>query len=131
MHGWLAFLSAVFVAIGALLLLGAFYGVAYQGLNIQMTIGVAVVLLMIAAIVSSMSYAGYKAQYTRVKTGMEALIGEKGIVVTDLKPKGEIRVSGEFWQAITKDAPIKQGKTVKVVGMEGMFLVVESTKEKA
>ncbi len=55
----------------------------------------------------------------------------KGIATTDLKPKGEVRVMGEFWEATTKDAIIAAGQPVEVVGMEGMFLVVKPAEQKA
>jgi membrane-bound serine protease (ClpP class) len=78
-----------------------------------------------------MLYKGVKAKLFKVKTGKEALIGARGVAVTDLKPTGEIRVVGEFWQATTKDEWIKNGETVEVVGLEGMFLAVKPAKEKA
>jgi membrane-bound serine protease (ClpP class) len=131
MHGWLALLSAILVAIGALLILGAIYGVTNYGLDVQMTISVALVLLIIAGVAASISYAGFKAQNRRVKTGIEALMGAKGVVVIELAPKGEIRVSGELWQALSKNAPINKGKTVEIVGIEKMFLIVKPTEEKA
>jgi membrane-bound serine protease (ClpP class) len=77
-----------------------------------------------------MLYEGVKATLFKVKTGKEALIGARGIAVTDLKPIGEIRVVGEFWQATAKDEWIKNGEPVEVVGLEGMFLVVKPAKEK-
>ena len=67
----------------------------------------------------------------RVKTGKEALVGAKGTATTDLKPNGEVRVLGEFWQATTKEGEINMGQTIDVVGMEGMFLVVVPTEQKA
>ena len=76
-------------------------------------------------------YVGVKAQYKRVKTGKEALIGAKGVVTTELAPKGVIRVSGEFWQATTKDGTVPVGQDVEVVAMEGMFLVVKPVQQKA
>jgi membrane-bound ClpP family serine protease len=57
-------------------------------------------------------------------------IGSVGLAVTDLKPRGEIRVLGEFWQATAKEGEIKTGEKVEVVGMEGMLLVVKPVKEK-
>ena len=75
-------------------------------------------------------YAGVKAQYKRVKTGKEALIGAHGVVTTDLKPKGEVRVLGEFWQAIAKDGEIANGQAIEVLCLDGMFLVVKPTEEK-
>ena len=77
-----------------------------------------------------MLYKGVKANLFKVKTGKEALIGARGTAVTDLKPAGEIRVVGEFWQATAKGKWIKKGEPIEVVGLEGMFLVVKPAKEK-
>lgn len=129
LHSWLALISGVFIVIGVAILLAVFTGLTY-GLDPQVMIATAVVLLVIAAIAAWMLYAAIKAQYLRIKTGKEALIGVKGIATTDIKPTGEIRVMGEFWQAITKSVPIGKRQTVEVIGMEGMFLVVKATEEK-
>jgi membrane-bound serine protease (ClpP class) len=90
----------------------------------------AIILLVTAGIAAWLFYAGIKAQYKSVKTGKEALIGAKGVATSDLKPKGEVRVLGEFWQAIAKDSPIVNGQAIEVVCLEGMFLVVKPTEEK-
>ena len=93
---------------------------------IQIEETLAVLLVIIAVILGWIFYAGVKAQFKRVKTGKEALVGAKGIAATDLKPKGEVRVLGEFWEATAKDASIALGQAVEVVGMEGMVLVVKA-----
>ena len=131
MHGWLAFLMGVLVVVGVVLLFEASYGVAYYGLDAQMLAAVAVALFVVAGIVAWLLYAAIRAQYVRVKTGKEALIGATGTATTDLKPRGEVRVNGEFWQATAKDSQINSGQTVQVVGMEGMLLVVKPAEEKA
>ena len=131
MHAWLAFLIGVLVAIGAFLFFAALSGTTYYGVAIQVEVTLAVTLFVIALIVGWIFYVGVKAQYRRIKTGEEALIGAKGIAATDLKPKGEVRVMGEFWQATAKDTTIAVGQVVEVVGMEGMFLVVKPAEQKA
>jgi membrane-bound serine protease (ClpP class) len=100
------------------------------GVSLEVAVVLAIILLVIAGIAAWLFYAGIKAQYKSVKTGKEALIGAIGVAVTDLKPKGEVRVQGEFWQAITKGEPVNNGQTVEVVCLEGMFLVVKPSKEK-
>jgi membrane-bound ClpP family serine protease len=130
MHAWLVFLTGVLVIIGAFLFFAALSGTAYYGIAIQIEATLAVTLLIIGAILAWIFYIGVKAQYSKVKTGKEALIGAKGVATTDLKPKGEVRVMGEFWQATAKDTTIASGQAVEVVGMEGMFLVVKPVEEK-
>ncbi|MCJ7793657.1 hypothetical protein MUP42_01855 [Candidatus Bathyarchaeota archaeon] len=131
MHAWLAFLIGVLVTIAAILFFAALSGTTYYGIAIQVEVTLAVTLFVIALIVGWIFYVGVKAQYRQIKTGEEALIGAKGIAATDLKPKGEVRVMGEFWQATAKDTTIAVGQVVEVVGMEGMFLVVKPAEQKA
>ncbi|MCL4430007.1 MAG: hypothetical protein M1167_04565 [Chloroflexi bacterium] len=131
MHAWLTFLAGILVVVGGLLIFSASLGIAYYGLALQIEAAIAIILLTLAGIAAWLFYVGVKAQHKRVKTGKEALIGAKGVATTDLKPKGEVRVLGEFWQATAKDAPIANGDAIEVVDMEGMFLVVEPAQQKA
>ena len=130
MHAWLAFLGGTCAFIGALLIIAAFSSVNYYGISTQMEIALAIIALAIAILAAWMLYKGLAANLATVKTGKEALIGSKGVAVTDLKPKGEIRVMGEFWQATVKEEQIANGEMVEVIGMEGMFLVVKRSEEK-
>ena len=131
MHAGVAFLVGILVTIAALLFFAAISGTTYYGLAIQVEVTVAVTLIIIAVILLFIFYVGVKAQFRRVKTGKEALVGAKGIATSDLKPKGEVRVNGEFWEAIVKDTTIAAGQAVEVVGMEGIFLVVKPAEQKA
>lgn len=131
MHAAVAFLGGVCAVIGAVLLVIAISGINYGGLSIQTEVALAVIVLVIAILAAWMLYKGLAAKGTKIKTGKESLIGAKGIAITDLKPKGEIRVMGEFWQATAKDKWITNGERVEVIDMEGMFLVVKPAEDKA
>ncbi len=131
MHAGLAFVIGILVTIAAFLFFAAISGTTYYGLAISVELTLGVTLIIVAFIVAVIFYVGVKAQFRTVKTGKEALIGSKGIATSDLKPKGEIRVMGEFWEATAKDTPIEAGQAVEVVGMEGMFLVVKPAEQKA
>lgn len=131
MHAGIAFLIGVIVTIAVLLILAAVAGTTYFGLAIQAEAILAATFLVIALIMVLIFYKAVQAQFRRVKTGKEALIGSKGIATTDIKPKGEIRVMGEFWEATAKDATIAAGQAVEVVSMEGVYLVVKPVEQKA
>jgi membrane-bound serine protease (ClpP class) len=131
MHPALAFVAAICLVITGLLLCSAFQGVNYYGVTPEAQIALAIVILIIALIIIWMIYKAAQAKLSKIKTGKEALIGSVGMAVTDLNPKGEIRVLGEFWQAAAKEGEIKNGEKVEVVGMHGMFLIVKTVKEKA
>jgi membrane-bound ClpP family serine protease len=130
MHAWLSFIAGTLFVLAGVLIFAASVGVAYYGLALQIEAILAIVFLIIAGIAAWLFDIGIKAQYTRVKTGKEALIGAKGIATTNLTPKGEVRVFGEFWQATAKDTEITKYQEVVVVDMDGMFLVVKPSEEK-
>ena len=127
MNAALAFLIGILVAIGVFLLFAAFSGITVYGVAVPL----AATLFVVALILGLIFYAGVKAQFRRVKTGKEALIGARGIATSDLKPKGEVRVMGEFWEATAKDATIAAGQAVEVVSMDGVYLVVKPVEQKA
>jgi membrane-bound ClpP family serine protease len=131
MHASLAFIIGVLVTIGAVLIYVAVYGIAFVGLASGDEEALAATLFIVAAIIILIFAAGFKAQFRRVKTGKEALIGARGVATTDLKPKGEVRVMSEFWEAAAKDTTIATGQEVEVIGMEGMTLVVKPAEQKA
>jgi membrane-bound serine protease (ClpP class) len=131
MHPALAFIIGILVAIGVILLFLAFSGVTFYGVAVPVEGSLAAALFVVALILALIFYAGVKAQFRRVKTGKEALIGAKGIATTDLKPKGEVRVVGEFWEATAKDTTIPVGQMVEVVSIDGVYLVVKPVEQKA
>ncbi len=53
-----------------------------------------------------------------------ALIGQTGIARTDIRQQGTIYVAGEEWTAHSEKL-IREGRPAKVVGREGLVLLVE------
>jgi membrane-bound serine protease (ClpP class) len=131
MHAGLAFVIGILVTIAAFLFFAAISGTTYYGLAISVELTLGVTFIIVALIVAVIFYVGFKAQFSRAKTGKEALIGAKGTATTDLKPKGEVRVMGEFWEATSIDGEIASGQDIEVMDMEGILLVVKPTEQKA
>ena len=61
-------------------------------------------------------------------TGAAALIGSAGVALEDFTGQGKIQILGELWQARSEGA-IKKGQTVRVVGREGLKLIVRSDED--
>ena len=60
------------------------------------------------------------------------LIGAVGVVITDLAPRGTVRVADEEWTAVTEgDNLIQTGERVKVLKAEGTILTVARAEEQA
>ena len=53
------------------------------------------------------------------------MIGLEGEVIIRLCPEGVVKVRGELWKAATINAEVEVGRQVKVVGREGLRLLVE------
>jgi membrane-bound serine protease (ClpP class) len=57
-------------------------------------------------------------------TGVQTLVGRTATVTRSCRPRGQVRVRGELWEARC-DAGADPGASVRVVGVEGLTLVVE------
>ncbi len=68
-----------------------------------------------------------------IRTNVEALIGRETVTKTDIDPVdgGVIKLLGELWFCRPVHAKIiKEGVSVKVVGVEGVSLIVEEVKQR-
>lgn len=84
---------------------------------------------VVTALVGVTLYFITKAQRRRVSTGYEGLIGEEGMVTEALSPEGQVKVQGEFWQAVA-DQPLTVGTRVRVTQAQGLKIKVESLERK-
>ena len=120
-HGVLAFGGVVSMFLGALFLIrspltsgGVSLGVAAAG-----TVPFAILTVVLMRLV-------LRSRKWRRATGREELIGSNGTVTTALQAgaEGMVRVHGELWRAESSQ-PVEEGKTVRVLRVEGLKLYVE------
>lgn len=57
-------------------------------------------------------------------SGAEALVGQKAVVVTPLRPTGQVRVAGELWAARSESGADAGGEVV-VRAVDGLTLSVD------
>lgn len=66
------------------------------------------------------------------KTNVDALIGCEGLVISDIRDfsPGQVRLNGQIWTAVGRepDIAISAGTAVRVIAIEGVKLIVESTE---
>jgi membrane protein implicated in regulation of membrane protease activity len=84
---------------------------------------VIVILLGAVAEVGEVIWGRRLAQRWRPRTGAEAMIGETAQVVTACRPRGQVRVRGELWEAVA-DEGADPGDTVRIEAIDGLTLVV-------
>jgi membrane-bound serine protease (ClpP class) len=65
-----------------------------------------------------------KARHKPIISGSEELIGSTGEVIEAIEKDGRVRVHSEIWNAKSK-IPIPLGKNIRVIGIEGLTLIVE------
>lgn len=83
-------------------------------------------VMVISAFFIFLVYYGIKAQYNKQKTGIEALIGMKGIAMEALAPEGRVRVNGEFWNAIAEEGAIAAKTEIEVTEVNQFKLTVKA-----
>jgi membrane protein implicated in regulation of membrane protease activity len=65
-------------------------------------------------------------QRRKASVGAETLVGREGTVMTPCRPRGQVRVFGEIWDAICTDfAATGEPVVVRSVDVDGLTLVVE------
>lgn len=67
---------------------------------------------------------GSRALRRRPVTGMEAMVGSRGKVVSPLAPEGLVKIGAELWRAKSAGASIDVGQDVTVLSSEGKGLIV-------
>lgn len=71
-----------------------------------------------------------RALQKRPTVGREELIGQFAVAVSDLRPRGLVKLKGELWSAETKTKkPIRKGEDVVVIDVRGNTLVVRRRKK--
>ena len=83
------------------------------------------VALVMSGIFGAVVYKVAQARRMKVKAGPEQLLGKIGTSVSELAPRGEVKIEGQIWRAETLEGVVKQGEPVEVVGREGLILRVK------
>ena len=93
-----------------------------------------VVMAVVAVIVYFTALPWFRRYYEKKshhssRTGMDALVGRRGVVTEEIKPgiPGRVRIDGDNWQAVASDASsvIKRGEQVIVLSYQSIVLTVK------
>lgn len=55
----------------------------------------------------------------------ENLLAKEGVVSTELKPAGHVRIEGKIYQAVSQGDFIEKGSVIEVISMRGSHLIVK------
>jgi membrane-bound serine protease (ClpP class) len=126
-HGVLLAGGIVSMLLGALFLIRSPFTAGGVSLGIALA-----VTLPFAAITVFLMRLVLRSRKWRNTTGREEMIGAEGVVVTPLaaSSEGMIRIHGELWQAVSTQ-PVPEGKSVRVLRIDGLKLYVEPVETTA
>ena len=129
-HGVLAAGGIISMLLGALFLIRS----PFTAGGVSLGTALAVTLPFAALTVLLMRLVLRSRRWKQV-TGREEMIGAEGIVVEPVgngpdSPEGMIRVHGELWRAISAQ-PVPEGKSVRVLRIDGLKLYVEPLESSA
>jgi membrane-bound ClpP family serine protease len=118
---WLIVLVALLDDIGALVLI--LLVLWFFEIEISFT-AIVVMAVVLGTIVFIVHRAIIPSLHRRKATGSEGMLGLTAEVVEPLKPRGVVRVAGEYWKAKSVDEDIVAGEAVEVVGLSRLVLEV-------
>jgi len=120
-HGVLALGGVVSMFLGAIFLIRS--PLTSGGVSVSVALAATLPFAVVAVFLTRLVLRSRKWKTT---TGKEELIGSQGVVVKLLQSgaEGMIRVHGELWRAESAQ-PVQEGKTVRVLRVQGLKLYVE------
>jgi membrane-bound ClpP family serine protease len=83
------------------------------GLDISLSVGTA-----------TLAYKGFFSPAAQIRSTMPRLVGATGVTLTELAPRGSVRVNGEVWSAESLSGEIPVGSEIQVASVKGIHLEV-------
>ena len=111
-----------FIASGIVTLIISFFDIPFVA-----QVGIFVILGTVL-LITTRKMLVEKLNKNKQKTNLDRVVGMEGIVTEKISKHnpGEVKVDGKKWTAISNDGKIiGEGKTVKIIKIEGVKLVVE------
>ena len=93
--------------------------------DVELSIPIIVILVLaLGTLVFITHRAIVPAILRRKMSGAEGMIGMEGEVTEALKPKGIVKIKGEYWKAVCSEGDIATGEEVEVLRISGLKLEV-------
>lgn len=91
-------------------------------ISLSLIIGVAIFTILFFLLLVTLVLKVHK---SKVTTGREGEIGERGLTKTILDPEGQVFVRGELWTAISAEGTIEKNEPIEVVKIDNLTLWVK------
>ncbi|MDA1188569.1 MAG: nodulation protein NfeD [Chloroflexi bacterium] len=92
---------------------------------------IAVITALMAGIFALFLRFASQAQKIHYPSGISTIVGDAGVVMTAIAPRGTVRVDGELWSAVSdSDTAIAKGASIVVESISGVTLKVRPVEAK-
>ena len=123
-HGMLTIGGMISMVLGSLMLINS--SAPYFAISRWV---IAAVVLSIASFFFFAVAKVIRIRKKKVVTGLEGLLGDKGVTRSALTPEGTVFAEGELWQAQSVSGQIEKGSPVRIVSVDGLKLWVTQIDE--
>jgi membrane-bound serine protease (ClpP class) len=86
------------------------------------------IIIVALAVILAIKFYIFYPQFRKPQVGKEGMIGLLGKVIEPLVPEGQVLIEGEIWKAKSIEGKIDREKDIKVVGSDGLKLLVCKAK---
>jgi membrane-bound serine protease (ClpP class) len=121
-YGLLTIGGVISLFLGSIMLINTDAWFEFQEISLEVIIPT---VLFTAAFFLFAIGAGLKAQRRQPTTGVEGIVGERGIAFTKLQPTGQVKVHGEMWNAESIDGNLPKDASIVVAEVNGLLLKVK------
>jgi len=123
------FIAEIMVSSFGLLSLGGLISLVLGSVMLFEDVGVSLRLMaptivLVGAFFVVVSTLAFRAYRSKPKTGVEGLIGKKGLVKQAIDPEGLVFVHGEYWRAVSGEK-LEPGEKIQVEHVDGLILTVK------
>ncbi|MFC1974159.1 NfeD family protein [Chloroflexota bacterium] len=98
-------------------------------LGVRLPLGVIIGILITIAVWAMLTYRPIKrVMEKKALSPTEEMVGRRGTALTEMAPKGLVRIEGETWEAVSSNADIAAGDEISVLQVNGLKLTVQKEK---
>ncbi len=126
-HGLLAIGGTISVLLGSMILFRSSPTENFVSLSWSVIISVTAVSTLFFLFLITM---GLRAQRSKPASGVNTLIGRTAEPIGEIDPQGQVKISGETWNAISLSGKINENEKVIVKEIRGLTLYVQAVDEK-
>lgn len=99
-------------------------------LGVEVPVGVVVGVMVAGVGFSALAYRPVKhAMQREAHSGAEAMLGKTATAITDMAPRGQVKLRGEIWKAVSSEH-VRSGEEVRVLQLSGLELIVRRVDSK-